>query len=320
MSTRATVSALRAMRPTHIRSLTTSRLALSSSSSTDLPPTPNSAEALGFKPQANRQRQLPLDLKINIPATGKQDLFTSRQRLQREKRQEMTFSLNPTKKSTGSDTQTTEDFFADSDLSSSSAPSKSARNDNQSTSSSAAPRSRRALKGVSMDVVSDSSALPPDVIRRQRQRRDRVRATGASQGGQDRKGRAGGQQQQKPRERKRRDAPAREKRALQPRRQLTFETMDHSEQGLFGKRSLVNESVITAGSAGLGHARHAASVRQSISESPFPSNPLPILSPAPSKSSEQAVQIASWLAALNGSIQAGAKSELSDTVAAQLKR
>ncbi|WVQ96847.1 hypothetical protein IAU59_003954 [Kwoniella sp. CBS 9459] len=323
MSTRATVSALRAIRPSQIRSIATSRAALSSGNPTDLPPTPNSAEALGFTPQANRQRQLPLDLKIKIQSTSKQDIFSDQQRVQRKKREDVTFDLPQVKKS-GSDTQSTENFFGDSDLSTAQ-PSKStqqSRPQSRRESTSSPPRSRRALKGVEMDVVSDSSALPPDVIRRQRQRQDRVRASGAKQGGQgqgqgqDRKGRAGGQQ----RERKRRDVPAREKRVMLPRRQLTFETMDHSEQGLFGKRSLVNETALTVGDAGLGHARHAASVRQSISESAFPSNPLPILSPAPAKSSEQAVQIASWMAALNGSIQAGAKSELSDKVAAQLKR
>ncbi|WVF69347.1 hypothetical protein IAT40_004123 [Kwoniella sp. CBS 6097] len=315
MSTRATVSALRAIRPSQVRTLSTSRLALSSNSSSDLPPTPNSAEALGFKNQANRQRQLPLDLKLKIPVTSKQNIYNSEQRIQKERKRDVTFDLPPVPKS-GSDTETKEDFFADSDLSASE-PSKSTQ---QSRPTSSAPRSRRALKGVSMDVVSDSSALPPDVVRRQRLRRDKIKATGTSQGGQgqDRKGRAGGQQQQQ-RERKRRDVPAREKKAMQPRRQLTFETMDHSKQGLFGKRSLVNESIAAVGAA-LGHPRHAASVRQSVLESAFPSNPLPILSPAPAKSSEQAVQIASWLAALNGSIQSNAKSELSDTVAAQLKR
>ncbi|WVR06267.1 hypothetical protein IAU60_003297 [Kwoniella sp. DSM 27419] len=312
MSSRATISAFKGVRPSLLRSLHTSRPALYYPP-TDLPPTPSGAEALGFRPQANRQRQLPEDLKINIPKSGRQDIVDPRQRPNRENRRDAPAKLKGSAKP-AVNVKAEDDFFSGSDLASSSGgPSP--------------PRSRRSLQGVSTDVVS-GSAVPPDVARRQRQqqRGDRPRGPGqaraggqaASTQGRDRQGAAGG------RDRKTRtgasDISPRNKKVMLPKRQLTFETTDHSEQGLFGKKSLVNDTIAGSVELGLGHPRKTLSLRQAKSSASFPIDPLPILSAAPARPAEQAIQIASWSAALNGSIRPFAKTELYDTVAAQLKR
>ncbi|WRT67686.1 uncharacterized protein IL334_004658 [Kwoniella shivajii] len=305
MSFRAATLLLRSARSANFRTLHTS---ISSFNSADLPPTPSSAEALGFKTQ-NRQRVLPADLKINISASGKRDLVQDNEKKPRHDNKRsgrITLVPRPQKEVFNSSSQEA-DFFSGSDLTSTSTP-ESRR------SSSSAPRSRRALKGVSMDVV--DSALPPDVARRQRrennsQQRSRPgQGKGRSAGGKDRKSRDVGI-----------NVNSREKRVMLPRRQLTLDVMDHSEQGLFGKNPLVIQSQGNGiFSTGLGHPRKSSSIRQTSSTSAFPTSPIPILSTIPARSTEQAIQIASWSAALNGSIAPRVKSRLSDTVKAQLGR
>lgn len=40
----------------------------------ELPPNPTSAEALGFAPQGDRKRQLPQDLKVEVPASANRNV------------------------------------------------------------------------------------------------------------------------------------------------------------------------------------------------------------------------------------------------------
>ncbi|KAK6908283.1 hypothetical protein I203_102284 [Kwoniella mangroviensis CBS 8507] len=291
----------------------------------ELPPQPKSAEALGFKTQPGRQRQLPTDLKINISPSVRKDLFkeTSGVRIERQQAKKgrnetkSRITLNPRPSNKNKDTldinniQEESNFFENSDLSSS-GPSTST------------PTSRKgSLKDVSLDVISESSSrssLPPDVIRRQRRENNRTNSRqgqGQGQGQNQRNARAGSRRGAS------RDTPklnAREKRVMLPRRQLTFEVADHSKNGLFGKNPLLLQSSKSSIINGLGHPRKTSSTHQSLSTPQFPSSPIPILSPLPSKSSEQAIQIASWTAALNGSIAPRVKGRLEETVRAQLGR
>ncbi|WWC96011.1 hypothetical protein V866_002878 [Kwoniella sp. B9012] len=289
----------------------------------ELPPQPKSAEALGFKTQPGRQRQLPTDLKINISPSVRKDLFkeTSGVRIERQRAKKgrnetkSRITLNPRPSNENKDTldinniQEESNFFENSDLTSS----------GPSTSTSTSRKG--SLKDVSLDVISESpsrSSLPPDVIRRQRRENNRTNnRQGQGQGQNQRNARAGSRRGAS------RDTPklnAREKRVMLPKRQLTFEVADHSKNGLFGKNPLLLQSSKSSVINGLGHPRKTSSTHQSLSTPQFPSSPIPILSPLPSKSSEQAIQIASWTAALNGSIAPRVKGRLEETVRAQLGR
>ncbi|KAK8858508.1 hypothetical protein IAR55_002735 [Kwoniella newhampshirensis] len=314
MSIRTTTTvSRRAFQNVQCRMFRTSRAVFSS----DLPPNPTSAEALGFTPQTNRQRQLPADLKIPITVSGQKDLFHGggerrQPRQQHERRKEPSTSNDKRQPRAVANPETDADFFADS-----SAPSPS--HVQRSTNSSGPPRSRRALKNVSLDVVGAETALPPDVQRRQR------RAQSSPRGNKSNAASGSGPRPGSNTQRRSRDSGvnvnAREKRVMLPRRQLTLETMDHSSNGLFGRKKLIAGGRI-AGSvgSGLSHARKVTSLRPASSIISLPASPIPVLTSSPSKATEQAIQAASWAAALNPSIGLRAKSRLSEVVASQLGR
>ncbi|WWD18396.1 hypothetical protein CI109_102846 [Kwoniella shandongensis] len=322
MSLRTTTSAFRALQGVHSRLLHTSRAVFSS----DLPPSPKSAEALGFTPQTNRQRQLPADLKIPITVSGQKDLFHGggnggsgerKQRQPSERRKEQTSNSNSNKRQPRAvaNPETDADFFSDSTTT----PAQPQSQARAPPSSGGPPRSRRSLKNISMDIVGSDTSLPPDVVRRQRRSQPQSQSPRGNRPPNAASG-SGGQRRQS-RDKKSLSVSPREKRVMLPRRQLTLEMMDHSSEGLFGKKKLLAGGR-SAGSVGLGlsHARKVTSLRPTSSITSLPSGSIPILSPSPSKASEQAIQAASWAAALNPSINIRAKSRLSEVVAGQLGR
>ncbi|WWC70672.1 uncharacterized protein I206_104623 [Kwoniella pini CBS 10737] len=294
----------------------------------DLPPTPKSAEALGFKTQPGRQRNLPkdLDLKIKISDSGKKDILTSQDKGGKQYKNSNKPKININPKSQNSSINTVQeepssDFFDNSGLASSSS---------SSSGSSSKHGSRKDVQGISMDLLDQPSSsstinsnvnskkLPPDVLRRQRRENRSNNNNNNNNKGRQTQGRRDGSS------RKVRDSvnvSSREKRVMLPKRQITFDKLDHSEQGLFGKGTLVTQSNTNASASnGLGHPRKTSSLRQITSTPAFPTTPIPVLSTIPSKSTDQAIQVASWTAALNGSIPLRFKDQLNQTVKSQLGR
>ncbi|WWC62465.1 uncharacterized protein I303_105061 [Kwoniella dejecticola CBS 10117] len=313
------------------RSLHTTTRALNG----ELPPTPKSAEALGFKNQPGRQRTLPkdLNLKIKISDSGKKDILTAstnggnnKAHLGRSNKPKNNVSQPA---STGAEVDSP-DFFENSNIASSSSSSTGTGNSNPSK-----HKSRRDVQGVSMDLIdqpssasspslrSNSRDLPPDVLRRQRREN---RTNNINNNNSSSRNRQSGQGRRDGSQRRSREAVnliPREKRAgMLPKRQITFDQLDHVEPGLFGKGHLIASNVNgnSAATLGLGHPRKTTSLRQGSSSPSFPTSPIPILSTIPSRSADQAIQVASWTAALNGSIPLRFKDQLCQTVKSQLGR
>ncbi|WVW84569.1 hypothetical protein I302_106603 [Kwoniella bestiolae CBS 10118] len=322
MSRPTTSLLLRSARQNITPRYVTTTVARFHSTEPELPPQPKSAEALGFKTQPGRQRQLPADLKIKISPSGKKDLFgaasgaggQNRQGKKGQNQGKSKITVNPRPSNANKDAselsniQEESSFFENSDLS-------------DPSGSSGSSSMKGSLKDISMDVISESpvrSALPPDVIRRQRRENRNNSRQAQGQGQNQRTGRANNNRRGPARDTPRLNA--KEKRVMLPKRQLTFEVADHSKNGLFGKNALLLESNKSVIINSLGHPRKPSSTHQSSSAPQFPSSPIPILSPLSSKSSEQAIQIASWAAALNGSIAPKVKSKLEETVRTQLGR
>ncbi|WVN88746.1 uncharacterized protein L203_103959 [Cryptococcus depauperatus CBS 7841] len=257
----------------------------------DLPPSPTSPEALGFAPSGDRKRSLPEDLKIELPSSAKRNInqdFTIGRKRSNDKRQRT--PTNPYMEA---------DFFEEiPELDSI----QHGRRDSMSRQKRAA---RRAVPNISTDIVAaETDVLPPDVTRRQRQKREH-RQTGQTKGQRI---------QRSPRMDLTRDV--RQQRPGLVKSQVLVDAVDHSVEGLFGRHKLLSQDFKRV--YGIGKARRPLLIHASTRETELPSTPISILSSRSADPINHAINVAQWSAALNPSIRGNAKVTLPQVASAVL--